>query len=177
MKDNYNYVILVDRQDKQIGVDEKMAAHQQGLLHRAFSIFIYRNKNNAYELLLQQRAKNKYHTQGLWSNSCCSHPAPGETIIDAANRRLSDELNLSASMNIVGSFLYKSKLDDGLIEHEYDYILNAVIDDQVIRFNPDEVAATKWVRVDQLMMLLNKQPQQYTPWFKQALAISLASLQ
>jgi isopentenyl-diphosphate delta-isomerase len=113
-------VILVDEQDREIGVMEKLQAHQEGKLHRAFSVFIF---NDANELLLQQRAYTKYHSGGLWANSCCSHPTPNETTLDAAHRRLMEEMGMSCDLEIKTSFVYKTPFDNGLTEHEYDYIL------------------------------------------------------
>ncbi len=114
------FVILVDENDNDIGVMEKLQAHQEGKLHRAFSIFIFNDKN---EMLMQQRSLSKYHSAGLWANSCCSHPRPNETIKDAANRRLYEEMGMSCDLTIKTNFIYKSQFDNGLTEHELDYVL------------------------------------------------------
>ena len=112
-------VILVDENDVQTGVMEKMQAHREGLLHRAFSVFILNHKG---EMLLQKRAGNKYHSAGLWSNACCSHPAPGESTMQAATRRLQEEMGFSCELKETGSFIYAVQFENGLIENEYDQI-------------------------------------------------------
>ena len=113
-------VILVDENDNQVGVMPKLEAHQKGLLHRAFSVFIF---NSKYELLLQKRASSKYHSGGLWTNTCCSHPREGEEILDAAKRRLIEEMGIDTSLRKVHDFIYKAELDNDLTEHEFDHVL------------------------------------------------------
>lgn len=168
-------VILVDEQDNELGSMEKLAAHQQGKLHRAFSIFVYRNEQGL-ELLLQQRANTKYHAGGLWSNTCCSHPAPGEYICEAGERRLLEELGFSLPLKPVGSFIYQHHFDNGLIEYEYDHVLVAHAPASVsIIPNPEEVMNTRWVSLVALYQDLAEHPAQYTPWFARALAIATAS--
>src|SRR5689334_9028970 len=115
-------VILVDEQDNPLGFAEKLTAHQQGLCHRAFSVFVLR-KNPEWEILLQQRAQDKYHSPNLWTNTCCSHPLPGETIQSAAERRLKEECGISLPLTIIGRFHYIAELDNGLTENEVDYVL------------------------------------------------------
>ena len=112
-------VILVDVYDNQVGVLPKLEAHQKGLLHRAFSVFIF---NSKYELLLQKRASSKYHSGGLWTNTCCSHPREGEEILDAAKRRLIEEMGIDTSLRKVHDFIYKAELDNDLTEHEFDHV-------------------------------------------------------
>jgi len=119
------YVILVDTNDNDIGVMEKLQAHQEGKLNRAFSNFIFNDKN---ELLVQQRALSKYHSAGLWTNTCCSHPRPNETVKDSANRRLYEEMGLSCDLQIKTNFIYNTSFDNGLTEHELDYVLIGHID-------------------------------------------------
>ena len=131
-----NQVILVNEQDAPIGVMEKMEAHKTGTLHRAFSIFIF---NSQGEMLLQQRAKGKYHSGGLWTNACCSHPQPGEQVEKAAERRLMEELGFSTSLEKVFDFLYKAGLDNGLTEHEFDHVFVGEYNG-AINFNTEEVA-------------------------------------
>src|SRR5690606_31322221 len=114
-----DYVILVNEQDEELGAMEKLIAHQQGLLHRAFSIFIVNDKN---EILLQQRADDKYHSGGLWSNACCSHPSPGENTLQAAHRRLQEELGFDCELHSLSQLRYKADVGNGLVENEYDYI-------------------------------------------------------
>ena len=135
------YVILVDENDRETGLMEKQEAHEKGLLHRAFSIFIFNHKN---ELLLQQRALHKYHSAGLWTNTCCSHPRAGESIEQAAHRRLQEEMGFDCELYKKTSFIYKAEFENGLTEHEFDHILVGHYD-QAIHINPQEVAAYKWV--------------------------------
>lgn len=164
MKTN-EYVILVDEQDNEIGVMEKLKAHEQGKLHRAFSVFIFNDKN---ELLLQQRAINKYHSGGLWTNTCCSHPSPNETIKDAANRRLFEEMGLTSDLKIVSNFIYKTDFENGLIEHELDYILVGN-SNTIPKLNKDEVESYKWQSISEIKNDIIINPNQYTAWFKIAL--------
>ena len=159
------YVILVDEQDNDIGVMEKMQAHQEGLLHRASSIFIFNDKK---ELLLQQRALSKYHSAGLWTNTCCSHPRPNETIKDAANRRLFEEMGLSCDLKIETNFIYKTPFDNGLTEHELDYVLMGATN-QNPTINKEEVENYKWMLMTDIKKDIISNPNQYTSWFKIAL--------
>lgn len=159
------YVILVDEQDNDIGVMEKMQAHQEGLLHRAFSVFIFNDKE---ELLLQQRAISKYHSGGLWTNTCCSHPRPNETIKDAANRRLFEEMGMSCDLKIKTNFIYKTPFENGLTEHELDYVLIGTTN-QNPHINKEEVESFKWMSIIDLKKDIANNPNQYTSWFKIAL--------
>ncbi|MFO0321311.1 MAG: isopentenyl-diphosphate Delta-isomerase [Bacteroidota bacterium] len=159
------YVILVDAQDNELGVMEKLQAHQEGKLHRAFSIFIFNNKN---ELLLQQRALSKYHSGGLWTNTCCSHPSPNETILDAAQRRLFEEMGISCDLKIINHFIYQSDFENGLKEHEFDYIIIGQ-SNEVPLINKDEVANYKWQAIAEIENDILLNPTQYTAWFKIAL--------
>jgi isopentenyl-diphosphate delta-isomerase len=159
------YVILVDAQDNELGVMEKLQAHQEGKLHRAFSIFIFNNKN---ELLLQQRALSKYHSGGLWTNTCCSHPSPNETILDAAQRRLFEEMGISCDLKIINHFIYQSDFENGLKEYEFDYIIIGQSND-VPLINKDEVANYKWQSIAEIENDIILNPTQYTAWFKIAL--------
>ncbi|WP_154627263.1 isopentenyl-diphosphate Delta-isomerase [Providencia sp. wls1943] len=155
-------LILVNEQDTPIGSMPKLLAHQQGCLHRAFSIFIFNRKN---ELLIQQRAFHKYHSAGQWANSCCSHPRPQEDTHDAALRRLAEELGFSTSLTHVDEFIYKADVNGGLIEHEYDHLFVGYYDNQVIP-NPEEVSATRWVSLETLAQEISTHPEKFTPWFK-----------
>lgn len=159
------FVILVDEQDNEIGVMEKMQAHKEGVLHRAFSIFIFNSKN---ELLLQQRALSKYHSAGLWTNTCCSHPRPNETIKDAAARRLFEEMGLTSDLTIKTHFIYKSTFENGLTEHEFDYVLIGYTQ-AVPVINPEEVHNSKWKDIASIKKDLVENPQHYTAWFKIAI--------
>lgn len=157
-----NEIILVDTDGKQTGSMEKMEAHRKGILHRAFSIFIINSQGN---LLLQQRADKKYHSGGLWSNTCCSHPAPGESLIQAAHRRLNEELGFECGLREVFAFTYKSNVGAGLIEHEYDHILVGLYDGSV-HPNPEEVQAWKWISLHDLSTDISAVPHLYTDWLK-----------
>ena len=155
-------VILVDINDQEIGTMEKMEAHRKGLLHRAFSIFIF-NSNN--ELLIHQRAFEKYHSGGLWTNTCCSHPRKGETVIEAANRRLMEEMGMKCKLDHQFSFIYNKKLDKGLTEHELDHVIFGFTDD-LPNINKEEVATWKSVTIEDLEKNISNSPNLYTEWFK-----------
>lgn len=159
------FVILVDEQDNDIGVMEKIKAHQEGLLHRAFSVFIFNHKD---ELLLQQRSLSKYHSAGLWTNTCCSHPRPNETVKDAANRRLFEEMGMSCDLKIKTNFIYKTSFENGLIEHELDYVLIGSTN-QNPHINKEEVENYKWMSIADIKKDIISNPNQYTSWFKIAL--------
>ena len=155
-------VILVDKNDNQVGLMPKLEAHEKGVLHRAFSIFIF---NSNYELLLQKRASSKYHSGGLWTNTCCSHPREGEDILDAANRRLDEEMGIKTSLRKVYDFIYKAELDNQLTEHEFDHVFYGVFDKDPI-LNEDEAEDFKWVDMETLNNDIIKNEDNYTVWFK-----------
>jgi isopentenyl-diphosphate delta-isomerase len=159
------FVVLVDEYDNDIGVMEKLEAHHKGLLHRAFSIFIFNDKK---ELLLQQRAVSKYHSGGLWTNTCCSHPRPNETIKDAANRRLFEEMGMTCDLVVKNSFIYKSPFENGLTEHELDYVLIGY-SNQNPNINEQEVEHYKWMTISDIKTDIHHNPSHYTSWFKIAL--------
>lgn len=160
------YVLLVDEQDNQIGVMEKMQAHKEALLHRAISVFIFNDKN---EMLLQQRAAEKYHSPLLWTNACCSHPRPGEVLIDTAHRRLKEEMNMACNLSHQFSFIYKAVLEQGLTEHEYDHVFFG-ISNAVPEPNPAEVADWKYMHIADIEKDIQLNPESYTIWFKLMLA-------
>jgi isopentenyl-diphosphate delta-isomerase len=155
-------VILVDKNDNQVGLMPKLEAHEKGVLHRAFSIFIF---NSNYELLLQKRASSKYHSGGLWTNTCCSHPREGEDILDAANRRLDEEMGIKTSLRKVYDFIYKAELDNQLTEHEFDHVFYGVFDNDPI-LNEDEAEDFKWLDMETLNNDIIKNEDNYTVWFK-----------
>tara|TARA_B100001778_G_scaffold236031_1_gene196821 strand:+ start:213 stop:731 length:519 start_codon:yes stop_codon:yes gene_type:complete len=155
-------VILVDKNDNQVGLMPKLEAHEKGVLHRAFSIFIF---NSKYELLLQKRASSKYHSGGLWTNTCCSHPREGEETLDAANRRLDEEMGIKTSLRKVYDFIYKAELDNQLTEHEFDHVFYGVCDNDPI-LNKDEAEDFKWVDMETLNNDIIKNEDNYTVWFK-----------
>ena len=155
-------VILVDENDNQVGVMPKLEAHQKGLLHRAFSVFIF---NSKYELLLQKRASSKYHSGGLWTNTCCSHPREGEDTLDAANRRLIEEMGIETSLRKVHDFIYKAELDNNLTEHEFDHVFYGIYNEDPI-INKDEADDFKWIDMDSLNEDIKTNGNNYTIWFK-----------
>lgn len=154
-------VILVNEKDEPIGTMEKIEAHRKALLHRAFSVFIFNNKG---EMLLQQRALNKYHSAGLWTNACCSHPFPGETTPDAAHRRLQEELGFNTRLEKIFDFTYQTAFDNGLIEHEFDHVF-AGLYEQRITPNPEEVHDVCYKSLEDIQQSLQTHPQKYTSWF------------
>lgn len=156
------YVILVNEQDEPIGEMEKMEAHEKGVLHRAFSVFIFNEHN---ELLLQKRASSKYHSGGLWSNSCCSHPRTNESVVEAGERRLLEEMGFTVPVEAVFSFIYRANLDHGMTEHELDHVLIGRYNDAP-QLNPDEVEDWKYVDLDTLSEHMQRHPEEYTEWFK-----------
>lgn len=164
-------VVLVDEHDVEVGSAEKLSAHEQGLLHRAFSVFIFRQKNNRIELLLQQRQQDKYHCGGLWTNTCCSHPRLGETVKQAGERRLQEEMGFSAKLHPIGSFTYRAEFTNGLIEHEFDHTLVGRADFDVVPFNPNEVQDYQWVTLDELEQRMQSHAHMFTPWLTGALLV------
>lgn len=158
-----DFVVLVDKDDQEVGTMEKMEAHLKGLLHRAFSVLVFNSKG---EILIQKRACSKYHSAGLWTNTCCSHPKPNETIHQASARRLREEMGIVASPEFAYKFEYRAILDQGLIEHEVDYVLTATFDGMP-EADPHEVQAWKFISVDELRKDVNLNPNDYTYWFRQ----------
>lgn len=155
-------VVLVNDQDQETGLLEKHEAHRKGLLHRAFSVFVF---NSRGELLLQRRAFGKYHSEGLWTNTCCSHPYPGEETIAAAKRRLHEEMGLTCELQAVFSFIYQAKLDNGFIEHEFDHVLVG-FSDETPHLDTSEAMSFKWINLDDIQKSIRKSPSLYTEWFK-----------
>jgi isopentenyl-diphosphate delta-isomerase len=158
-------VILVDFQDNPIGVMEKMMAHQTGKLHRAFSVFVF---NDHEELLLHRRALTKYHSPGLWTNTCCSHPMPGEDVAVAAHRRLLEEMGMSCTLVKSFDFVYHAELDNDLIEHEFDHVFFGRTNDLPV-INPEEVCEWKSMKLYDIYIDAQLHPEKYTEWFKIAL--------
>jgi diphosphomevalonate decarboxylase len=168
-----NQVLLVDAADQPIGIADKLQAHLQGLLHRAFSVFILRHQNHTPELLLQQRQLSKYHAGGLWTNTCCSHPQPGEATIAAAERRLQEELGFTVPLIEIGIFTYRAEFPNAMIEHEVDHVLLGYLDDPsiIVQPNPEEIMAVRWVTLEKAQQECKENPDHYTPWFAQALSM------
>ena len=155
-------VILVNEKDEKIGLMPKMEAHEKALLHRAFSVFVMNDKN---ELMLQQRALHKYHSPGLWTNTCCSHQRDGESSLEAGRRRLMEEMGFTTPLKETTSFIYKAPFDNGLTEHEFDHVLVGTYNDEPV-INPEEVADWKWMSLEAVKEDIKKKPEQYTAWFK-----------
>ena len=155
-------VILVNSDNVQQGLMGKMEAHQKGVLHRAFSVFVFNEKG---EMLLQQRALDKYHSPGLWTNTCCSHQRDGESNIQAGKRRLFEEMGFSCELEEQFSFLYKADFDNGLTEHELDHVMIGHWDEDPV-INPEEVASFKWMKADAVKKDIEDHPELYTAWFK-----------
>lgn len=155
-------LILVDENDRETGVMEKLSVHEQGLLHRAFSLFIF---NSSGELLLQQRADEKYHSAGLWSNTCCSHPIKGEEISATINRRLGEEMGMESNLEFRFSFIYRTDLEHGLTEHEYDHVYFGITDIPPVP-NPLEVKDWKYISLQDLDREINLHPEDFSAWLQ-----------
>ncbi|HEX4044813.1 MAG TPA: isopentenyl-diphosphate Delta-isomerase [Gammaproteobacteria bacterium] len=167
------HVILVNEQDQPIGRAEKLHAHQQGLLHRAFSIFIFRtiSSTQQQEILLQQRALTKYHSAGLWTNTCCSHPREEESVQTAAERRLQEEFGFTTALQHLGWFHYYAQFSNGLAENEIDHVLvGQVPADIFFSVNANEIHAYRWITLENVQQELQAHPERFTPWFAQALS-------
>lgn len=158
---DFSKVILVDEEDNPAGTCDKLEAHQQGQLHRAFSVFIFNRKG---EMLLQQRAKNKYHSGGLWTNACCSHPAPDEKTASAVQRRLLEELGFVTPATELFSFIYKAEFENGLTEYEYDHVFSGEYEGQITP-DPDEVMDYCYKAMPEIAESLSARPGNYTAWF------------
>ncbi len=156
------HVILVNESDEPQGTMEKIEAHEKALLHRAFSVFVF---NDNKELMLQQRALYKYHSPGLWTNTCCSHQRIGEDSLSAGVRRLREEMGFETQLEFKGSFIYKAPFDNGLTEHELDHILVGHYNGTP-QINPEEVASWRWISMDDLKTDIDTHPELYTVWFK-----------
>jgi len=154
-------VILVNEQDEVLGVMEKMEAHEKALLHRAFSVFVFNSSN---QLLLQKRALTKYHSAGLWTNTCCSHPRPGELTEAAALRRLQEEMGFTTNLSEAFSFTYRTAFANGLTEHEFDHVLIGIYEG-AIAVNSEEVETYAYRSLEEIASLLEKEPETFTSWF------------
>ena len=156
------HVILVNEKDQEIGLMPKLEAHQKAVLHRAFSVFIFNSEN---ELMLQQRASDKYHSPNLWTNTCCSHQRSGESNIQAGTRRLYEEMGFTTSLKEITSFIYKAPFDNGLTEHELDHIMVGYYNEDPV-INSDEVEDWKWMKIEDVKKDISLNPDLYTAWFK-----------
>jgi len=164
-------VVLVDEDDRVLGTAEKLRAHTEGWLHRALSVFIF---DRTGRLLLQRRTEEKYHSGGLWSNTCCSHPHPEEPPLAAARRRLREEMGFSCALTPALHFTYRASVGENLTEHEYDHVFVGLVDEVTVRPNPDEVADWTWAAVPALRASLDAEPSRYTVWFRRLLEPVLA---
>ena len=156
------FLIQVDENDNQVGVVEKMKAHREGILHRAFSVFIFNQKG---EWLLQQRAAGKYHSGGLWTNTCCGHPGDREQTIDAARARLKYEMGIDCELGRLLEFTYKASFKNGLVEHEYDHVYTGFCESVPLP-NPGEVSDWKWISIEEVRKEVEAGEERYTAWFK-----------
>ena len=159
---NTQEVILVTEKDEVLGSMEKMLAHKQGVLHRAFSIFIFDKKG---QMLLQQRASGKYHGSGLWSNTCCSHPYPDEETEKAAQRRLQEEMGFSTPLEKIFEFVYKAEVENNLVEHEYDHVFTGIYEGPILT-NKTEVEDYCYEEMERIKWAINEKPEKFTTWFK-----------
>ena len=155
-------VVLVDRNDNPMGLMPKLEAHEKGVLHRAFSVFILNRKG---QLMLQRSALDKYHSPGLWTNTCCSHPRESESNIEAGLRRLKEEMCFTTPLEPMFSFIYKSKFDNGLTEHEFDHVLLGYYDKPPF-INAIEVSEWKWMSLEKIILEIKNKPEDFTVWFK-----------
>lgn len=155
-------VVLVNREDEVLGLMEKQEAHVAGLLHRAFSVFVFNDEN---QLLIQKRAEDKYHSPGLWTNTCCSHPREGETYAEGASRRLQEEMGFECPLEYVFDFIYKADVGDGLTEHELDYVFRGTFNGSPV-VNSNEVSDYKWIDFEELKLDVEENPDSYTRWFQ-----------
>ncbi|MBL3657460.1 isopentenyl-diphosphate Delta-isomerase [Fulvivirga sediminis] len=155
-------VVLVDQNDHELGTMEKIETHRKGLLHRAFSLFVFNSQN---QLLIQKRAAHKYHSPGLWTNTCCSHPRKGETITDAARRRIFEEMGITTDSEFIYKFIYKADLEGEMIEHELDHVLVGYTDDTP-NPNPEEVESYLYDSMENIQQKIKAAPEEYTYWFK-----------
>ncbi|MNP05417.1 Isopentenyl-diphosphate Delta-isomerase [compost metagenome] len=159
-------VMLVDEDDQPVGEMEKLEAHEKGLLHRAVTVYVF---NSRHELLLQQRAADKYHCGGLWSNTCCGHPFPGEDTLAAAQRRLQEEMGLTCQLRKGFELKYRLEVDQGLVEHEYGHVFHG-ISDCLPLLNQQEAQAFCYASPEQIQACMLRAPEQFTPWFRHTFA-------
>jgi isopentenyl-diphosphate delta-isomerase len=164
-------VLLVDEGDRPLGLMAKLPAHEQGVLHRAFSAYVFQRRGAEAFLLLQKRARTKYHFGGLWTNTCCGHPLEGETPVQAGLRRIPQEMNFTCELRAIGTFIYRAESENGLIEHELDHVLVGTFDREPPAPNPNEADDARWISVSQLERELAAEPDKFTPWFAKGFAV------
>lgn len=169
-------LVLVDGLDRIVGTASKEEAHREGLLHRAFSAVLIREGSEGREILLSKRAEGKYHSAGLWANSCCSHPRQGEELADAVSRRIREELGCGASgLKEIGSFMYRAEFPNGIVEYEYDHVFVGMIEGKVCP-EPDEVSETRWITAEMLACELREDPRIFSAWAYSVFSIALKTL-
>ncbi len=166
------FVLRVNQLDQPLGLIEKYEAHRKGLLHRAFSVFLFRHFNSSFQLLLNQRSLKKYHSGGLWTNTCCSHAEKTTPLEQTAKNRLKMEMGFSCKLDLIGSFYYKANVGNEMIEHEIDHVFIGLHNPRFIRPNPQEVQNYKWVDVEILQRLPQKSREEFTVWFFQGLELA-----
>lgn len=171
-----DYVVLVDKNDRVIGKEEKLVAHREKKLHRAFSIFVFfDNGQSPHEVLIQQRNLLKYHSGGLWTNSCCGHPSPDQEIDKAAQQRLREETGIDIALKKIGVFHYEAKLNNDMYENEIDHVFVGVTNSKDAKINPDEIMDHAWRDLTTLQQDLQCNPEKYTVWFEKALNLVVNS--
>ena len=177
LKEPREYVILVDERDNELGIEEKIEAHRRGLRHRAFSILLFREFANGMEICMQRRAFNKYHSGGLWTNTCCSHPRHNENLETAAHRRLWEEMGMTARLWHVGQFHYISRFENGLIENEIDHVFVGSSSINTPSFNKEEIVETAWWSLQKVENKLKKETTLFTPWFAQVFELATMNME
>lgn len=176
IQEERKFILQVDTSDMPLGLIEKKEAHVRGVLHRAFSVFIFRKVGPSCQLLLQQRAFGKYHSGGLWTNTCCSHADPYAPVEETAEIRLQTEMGFTCPLAYLGSFYYKADVGNGMTEHEIDHVFAAFNDPIDIRPDPEEAHAFKWIDIDDLEKQLSLKPHEFTAWFPEAYQMALKFL-
>jgi isopentenyl-diphosphate Delta-isomerase len=172
---NNDTVQLVDEQDRPLRLMGKLAAHESGVLHRAFSAYVFQVRAGQRHMLLQKRAVAKYHFGGLWTNACCGHPLEGTSPAEAGMRRLFEEMNIRCELRAVGSFIYRAESANSLIEHELDHVLVGTFEGELPAPNPLEADGARWISLDALAQELAQAPESFTPWFSQGYAVIRAA--
>ena len=162
-----NEVVLVNEMDEVVGTMEKLRVHQEGLLHRAFSVFLF---NREGKMLLHRRAEDKYHSGGLWTNACCSHPGPGDDILQAAMNRLKEEMGIQCEIKKLFEFTYKAEVGNNLTEYEYDHVFVGVYNDAP-QPDPAEVSEWQWMHLESVKEEMQKHPEHFTAWFRIAIPL------
>ncbi len=170
---NKTFVVHIDPTDKDIGLIEKLEAHQRGILHRAFSIFIFRDHRHSTEVLIQKRASDKYHSGGLWTNTCCSHAEAHIPVEITAQKRLKEEFGFTCPLHHAGTFLYKADVGNSLIEHEIDHVYTAFCSPLKLHPNPEEIEDFQWIDIEKLEQWMKTKPHDFTAWFEKAFDIAL----